>query len=99
MSLMSPRLLSLAIACAGLITAASVAQARPPLMPEQMIDACDGLKPDAACTFEMGGRVVQGNCAPLPDKSLGSRPNGKKPTKKGAAPKAPPKATTKPDAG
>lgn len=68
-------------------------------MPEQMVDACDGLRAGAACTFEMGGRVVQGNCAGLPDKSLACRPNGKKPTKKATAPKAPPKASPTPDAG
>jgi hypothetical protein len=59
-------------------------RARPPMVPQEMIDACDSLAEGAACSFVLSKHTIAGKCALLPDQVLACRPGGtthkKKPT-------------------
>lgn len=53
-------------------------RARPPMVPQEMIDACSNLAAGAACSFVLSKRTIVGSCAELPDQTLACRPGGKK---------------------
>lgn len=69
------------------LTSVHPVRARPPLVPQEMVDACSSLGAGDACTFVMGKRTITGKCAQLPDDSLGCRPGGKKKSAPPAKPK------------
>lgn len=69
----------------------SAAHARPPIVPQAMLDACAAHKEGEPCRFEMSSKVIEGLCAPLPDAQLACRPGGKAKAPK-AGTQAPPKA-------
>lgn len=57
-------------------------QARPPIVPQAMLEACASLQAGDPCRFELSGKAIEGLCAPLPDEALACRPGGKgKPSK------------------
>jgi len=58
------------------LAVASAVLARPPIVPEAMVEACRSLAEGAPCAFDMSDKHVTGVCAPLPDKELACRPGG-----------------------
>lgn len=70
--------LAVAAPAAVCLTSAHTVRARPPMVPQEMVDACASLSTGEACTFVLGKRTITGKCAQLPDDSLGCRPGGKK---------------------
>lgn len=69
-----------------LVFAGDFARARPPLVPQAMLDACAAHREGEACQFEMQEKRISGACAPLPDKTLACRPGGKPKSAKPAPP-------------
>jgi hypothetical protein len=55
----------------------SRSQAQPPIMPPAMIDACKGLTQGTACQFQVGGKLIEGSCFPMPSAELACRPGPK----------------------
>ena len=68
--------LSVVVALGG-ATGHSLSHAQPPIMPQGMIDACKSLADGAPCQFEVGGKVIDGLCSPLPNAELACRPGTK----------------------
>lgn len=77
---MSPRALVLTLAVLPLLalSPAQEVRARPPMVPQEMIDACASLSEGAPCSFVLSKRTITGSCAELPDQTLACRPGGKK---------------------
>lgn len=78
MAAMSLRLFVLSAAivlvpCVGL----SFSHAQPSVMPPGMIEACKSLPDGSPCQFEVGGKVIDGICSPLPNAELACRPGSK----------------------
>lgn len=70
---------------------ARVAQAKPPLLPPEMIAACAKIAVGDACTLSMGGRSLQGTCLELPDHSRACRPDARGKASADKPPKGAPK--------
>lgn len=77
---MSPRALAPSLALLSLLALAPAQEvrARPPMVPQEMIDACVSLAEGAPCSFTLSKRTIHGSCAALPDHTLACRPGGKK---------------------
>jgi len=66
---------ALAVNFAGL--GAPPAEAQPPIMPPSMVEACKGLTEGTPCQFQVGSKLIEGSCFPLPNSELACRPGGK----------------------
>ncbi len=60
------------------VAGAQVAEAQPPILPPGMIEACKGLTQGTPCQFQVGGKLIEGSCFPLPNSELACRPGSKR---------------------
>jgi hypothetical protein len=60
----------------------ALAQAKPPLVPEALLDACIKKQLGAPCSVTLGGQTKAGACAKLPDNSLACMPANARPPKR-----------------
>jgi hypothetical protein len=75
---MALRTLVFSLALVSLLALSShQVRARPPMVPQEMIDACASLAEKAPCSFVLGKRTITGSCAAFPDHTLACRPGGK----------------------
>jgi len=65
------------------------ANAKPPLVPPELTQACAKLAEGKPCTASMQGHTLSGTCTQLPDHTLACRPGA---ASKKATPKPAPKA-------
>jgi len=57
----------------------ALAQAKPPLVPEALLDACIRKQVGAPCSATLGGQTKAGACAKLPDNTLACMPANARP--------------------